>query len=83
MRTTLNYLNLFQGLRVAGLIGAFTTALGAVIKIFSIGENLFGVVLAGQIVVAASQIFILSLPPKIAVTWFKPEEVNVFWIPSF
>ncbi|CAH1102513.1 unnamed protein product [Psylliodes chrysocephalus] len=65
-----------MGLRVAGLIGAFTTALGAVIKIFSIGENLFGVLLAGQIVVAASQIFILSLPPKIAVTWFKPEEVS-------
>ncbi|KAJ8938162.1 hypothetical protein NQ318_011927 [Aromia moschata] len=65
-----------MGLRVAALIGCGTTALGAGIKVFSIGQNLFFVVLIGQTIVAVSQIFILSLPPKIAVTWFKANEVS-------
>ncbi|CAG9833400.1 unnamed protein product [Diabrotica balteata] len=65
-----------MGLRVAALIGAFLTLLGAAIKIFSIGENLFWVVMIGQTIVAVSQIFILTLPSKLAVTWFKPQEVS-------
>ncbi|KAJ8979451.1 hypothetical protein NQ317_006765 [Molorchus minor] len=65
-----------MGLRVAALIGCGTTALGAGIKVFSIGQGLFYVVLIGQTVAAVSQIFILSLPPKIAVTWFKANEVS-------
>ncbi|XP_050512594.1 uncharacterized MFS-type transporter C09D4.1-like isoform X1 [Diabrotica virgifera virgifera] len=64
------------GLRVAALIGAVLTLLGAAVKIFSIGENLFWVVMIGQTIVAVSQIFILTLPSKLAVTWFKPQEVS-------
>lgn len=65
-----------KGLRVSALIGTIATGLAALIKVFSIGENLFYVVMIGQVIVAISQLFILSLPPKIAVTWFKPEEVS-------
>ncbi|KAG5892088.1 hypothetical protein JTB14_011989 [Gonioctena quinquepunctata] len=64
------------GLRVAGLIGAFATAIGAGVKVLSIGEDLFYVVLLGQIIVAISQTFILNLPSKLTVTWFKPEEIS-------
>ncbi|VEN43635.1 unnamed protein product [Callosobruchus maculatus] len=64
------------GLRAAALIGAFLTAIGAAIKLFAYGRDLFYVVLIGQTVVAISQVFILNLPPKIAVTWFKPSEVS-------
>lgn len=67
---------IFQGLRVAGLFGALLTAFGAIIKLFSIEKDLFYVVLIGQLTAAISQTFILSLPPKIAVTWFKPNEVS-------
>lgn len=67
---------MFQGLRITGLIGAFATATGAGIKIFSVARDRFYVVLIGQTVTAVSQLFILSLPPKLAVTWFKPEEVS-------
>lgn len=63
---------------MAALFGALLTALGATVKLLSIGRNNFHVVLIGQIVVAVSQTFILSLPPKIAVTWFKPNEVNFY-----
>nr|CAI5855693.1 unnamed protein product [Callosobruchus analis] len=65
-----------MGLRAAALIGAFLTAIGAAIKLFAYGRDLFYVVLIGQTVVAISQVFILNLPPKIAVTWFKPSEVS-------
>ncbi|KAJ8921574.1 hypothetical protein NQ315_010479 [Exocentrus adspersus] len=65
-----------MGLRTAALIGCLATAIGAAIKVFSIGQNLFFVVMIGQTIVAVSQIFILSLPPKIAVTWFKANEVS-------
>ncbi|XP_056637621.1 uncharacterized MFS-type transporter C09D4.1-like isoform X1 [Diorhabda sublineata] len=65
-----------MGLRVSALIGSVATGLGALIKVFSIGENLFYVVMIGQVIVAISQLFILSLPPKIAVTWFKPQEIS-------
>ncbi|CAG9833398.1 unnamed protein product [Diabrotica balteata] len=64
------------GLRVAALIGAVLTLLGAAVKIFSIGENLFWVVMIGQTIVALSQIFILTLPSKLAVTWFRTQEIS-------
>lgn len=65
-------------MRVAGLLGALLTALGAAVKVLSIGRDLFYIVLIGQLITAVSQTFILSLPPKIAVTWFKPNEVSIY-----
>lgn len=67
---------LFQGLRITGLIGAVLTGIGSFVKVFSVGRDLYYVVLIGQTVTAISQLFILSLPPKIAVTWFSPKEVS-------
>ncbi|XP_030752033.1 uncharacterized MFS-type transporter C09D4.1-like [Sitophilus oryzae] len=64
------------GLRFAALIGCFLTAIGAAIKLFSIDQGAFNVVLVGQAIVSLSQVFILSLPPKLAVTWFRPDEVS-------
>lgn len=61
---------------MAALIGCMATAIGAGVKVFSVGTNLFYVVMIGQTIIAVSQIFILSLPPKIAVTWFKANEVK-------
>ncbi|KAJ8938159.1 hypothetical protein NQ318_011924 [Aromia moschata] len=65
-----------KGLRTAGLIGCIGTALGTGIKVFSIRNDLFWVVLCGQAIVSASQVVIICLPPKIAAVWFKPNEVS-------
>ncbi|CAG9768816.1 unnamed protein product [Ceutorhynchus assimilis] len=64
------------GLRFAALTGCFLTAIGASVKLFSVQPENFYIVLIGQAIVSLSQVFILSLPPKLAVTWFKPNEVS-------
>ncbi|GJQ81225.1 hypothetical protein Trydic_g20444 [Trypoxylus dichotomus] len=64
------------GLRYCALIGVLGTAAGTWIKIFSVQPHLFWVGFVGQTVVFVSQIFILSLPPKIASVWFGPNEVS-------
>ncbi|KAJ8938161.1 hypothetical protein NQ318_011926 [Aromia moschata] len=69
-----------KGLRVAALAGCFATAIGAVIKVFSINPNLFYVLMIGQTVVAVSQVFIWTVPSKIATTWFKPNEVSLKYV---
>lgn len=65
---------------MTGVIGAFLTAVGAFVKVFSVGRDRFYVVLIGQMITAISQLFILSVPATIAVTWFKSQEVRLFYI---
>ncbi|XP_018571738.1 uncharacterized MFS-type transporter C09D4.1-like [Anoplophora glabripennis] len=65
-----------KGLRVAALVGGLGTALAAAVKVFSIGTDLFYVVLIGQAIGSAAQVFILCLPAKIAAVWFKPSEAS-------
>ncbi|XP_074030375.1 uncharacterized MFS-type transporter C09D4.1 isoform X2 [Leptinotarsa decemlineata] len=65
-----------MGLRFAVLTGILSTALGSGVKVLSVGENLFHVVLLGQMIVSVSQLFLLNLPSKLSVVWFKPEEIS-------
>lgn len=65
-----------QGLRVSALLGAFGTCAGAWIKTFSVSPDLFYVTFIGQSVVAVSQVFILSLPARVAAVWFGPNQVS-------
>ncbi|KRT84581.1 membrane transporter, partial [Oryctes borbonicus] len=62
--------------RYCALIGVIGTAAGTWVKIFSVQPDLFWLGFLGQTVVFVSQIFILSLPPKIASVWFGPNEVS-------
>lgn len=57
-------------------MGGIATGLAAVIKVFSIRQDLFYVVLIGQAIGSAAQVLILPLPTKIAAVWFKPNEVS-------
>lgn len=66
----------FQGLRVAALCGCLGTCLGAWIKVLAIEPHLFWVAFIGQAIVATSQVFILSLPAKLAAVWFGPNQVS-------
>lgn len=65
-----------QGLRAAVLIGIAGTCLGAWIKVASVSPDRFWVAFLGQSVVALSQIFILSIPARLAAVWFGPEQVS-------
>ncbi|XP_022662274.1 uncharacterized MFS-type transporter C09D4.1-like [Varroa jacobsoni] len=65
-----------KGLRFVIVIGAFGTALGSWIKVFGIQPDQFWISMSGQTIVAFSQIFILSVPPRLAAVWFSPEEVS-------
>ncbi|XP_050512591.1 uncharacterized MFS-type transporter C09D4.1-like isoform X2 [Diabrotica virgifera virgifera] len=65
-----------KGLRTAGIIGCVGTLIGTSIKVFSIRNDLFSVVLLGQSIVSASQLVIVCLPPKLAAIWFKASEVS-------
>ncbi|KAJ9580076.1 hypothetical protein L9F63_004268, partial [Diploptera punctata] len=64
------------GLRWPMIVGTFVTAVGACIKIGSIGRDLFWVAFVGQTVAAMSQAFMLSIPPVIAAVWFGEHEVS-------
>lgn len=65
-----------KGLRFCVLAGSAGTCLGSWIKCASVDQNGFTVTMIGQAIVAASQIFVLNLPPQIAAVWFGADEVS-------
>uniref|UniRef100_A0A6B2EFF3 Choline/ethanolamine transporter FLVCR1 n=1 Tax=Phlebotomus kandelakii TaxID=1109342 RepID=A0A6B2EFF3_9DIPT len=65
-----------MGLRFAAVCGVLGTCLGAWIKVFSVHPDLFYVSFIGQSIVATSQVFILSLPARLAALWFGPDQVS-------
>lgn len=65
-----------KGLRFAALYGGVGTALAALVKVFSIRQERFYLVMLGQAVGSTAQVFVMCLPPKIAAVWFKPSEAS-------
>ncbi|XP_075536449.1 choline/ethanolamine transporter flvcr2b-like isoform X2 [Dermacentor variabilis] len=65
-----------RGLRFVVILGALGTCAGSWIKVLSVERDRFAVCLVGQTVVAVSQIFILSIPPRLAAVWFSAQEVS-------
>uniref|UniRef100_A0A0A9XGN9 Choline/ethanolamine transporter FLVCR1 n=1 Tax=Lygus hesperus TaxID=30085 RepID=A0A0A9XGN9_LYGHE len=64
------------GLKKCVVAGALGTCLGAWIKVFSTTQSGFPVTFAGQTVVAISQVFVLSVPARLAAVWFGTNEVS-------
>ncbi|KAF5291025.1 hypothetical protein FQR65_LT11478 [Abscondita terminalis] len=64
------------GLRRSILLNTTLTCLGSWIKVFSVEQDKFWVVLFGQSVVAISAVFIVSAPASIAATWFGSTQVS-------
>ncbi|GAB0089507.1 feline leukemia virus subgroup C receptor-related protein 2 [Sergentomyia squamirostris] len=62
--------------RIAALTGCLVLALGSWIKVFSLKRDLFIITFVGQTFVAIAQVFVVSLPARLAATWFAPEEAS-------
>ncbi|EFA03239.1 uncharacterized MFS-type transporter C09D4.1 [Tribolium castaneum] len=65
------------GLRVAIIIGMVGTCAGAWIKVASVAPDRFWVGFLGQGIVALSQVFVLSVPARLAAVWFGPTQVSL------
>lgn len=57
------------------LLGSLGTSLGAGVKCFACQPDRFYLLMSGQTLVAVSQLFVLSVPPRLASVWFPDEQV--------
>nr|XP_023015485.1 uncharacterized MFS-type transporter C09D4.1-like [Leptinotarsa decemlineata]XP_023015486.1 uncharacterized MFS-type transporter C09D4.1-like [Leptinotarsa decemlineata] len=64
------------GLRKAVIIGIVGTCAGAWVKVGSVSPDRFWLAFVGQTMIAFSQIFILSVPARVAAVWFGPTQVS-------
>lgn len=65
-----------KGLRSSLLIASFVTLLGAVIKCGSLHRDRFWVTMIGQVIAAIGNVFVLSVPPRLAAVWFGENEIS-------
>lgn len=72
----ISYIMDVRNMRQTAVIGSVGTAVGAWIKVFSADPGQFHMVLLGQTISAFSQVFLLSIPSRLAATWFSPEEAS-------
>ncbi|XP_056638267.1 uncharacterized MFS-type transporter C09D4.1 isoform X1 [Diorhabda sublineata] len=64
------------GLRKAVIIGMLGTCIGSWIKVGAVSQDRFYIAFLGQTVVGFSQIFVLSVPARLAAVWFGPSQVS-------
>lgn len=65
------------GMRNSILLGSLGTSLGSFIKCFSCKQDRFYILMFGQTIVAISQLFVLSVPPRLASIWFPDDQVSL------
>lgn len=63
------------GMRNSILLGSLGTSLGAILKCFACQPDRFYLLMFGQTLAAISQLFVLSVPPRLASVWFPDEQV--------
>lgn len=66
-----------MGMRNSILLGSLGTSLGSLIKCFCCRQGRFGLLMFGQTIVAISQLFVLSVPPRLAAVWFPDHQVSL------
>lgn len=66
-----------MGMRNSILLGSLGTTLGALIKCFCCQPSRFNLLMFGQTIVAISQLFVLSVPPRLASVWFPDNQVSL------
>lgn len=58
------------------IVGIVGTCTGSWLKVASVSPDRFWVGFLGQSIVALSQVFILSIPARLAAVWFGPSQVS-------
>ncbi|KAK9692493.1 Major Facilitator Superfamily [Popillia japonica] len=71
-----SYLMEVLNLRQISILASCLTACGVGIRLFSVSPDSFYIVLIGQSLAAVAQVFIMSLPSKLAAVWFGSKEVS-------
>lgn len=66
-----------MGMRNSILVGSLGTSIGSLIKCFCCEPNRFYLLMVGQTIVATSQLFVLSVPPRLASVWFPDHQVSL------
>ncbi|KAG5869600.1 hypothetical protein JTB14_031641 [Gonioctena quinquepunctata] len=64
------------GLRKSVIVGIVGTCVGSWVKVGSVSPDRFWLAFIGQTLIAFSQIFILSVPSRVAAVWFGPTQVS-------
>ncbi|KAL8599886.1 hypothetical protein ACOMHN_016231 [Nucella lapillus] len=64
------------GLRANNLTGCTLNAIGAWLKCLAVSPDRFPLLMVAQTLCGISQVFIVSLPPRLAAVWFGPNEVS-------
>ncbi|XP_074598387.1 histamine transporter [Brevipalpus obovatus] len=65
-----------KGIRVAILIGSLANFAGAFVKCFSLQQEQFVITMIGQVLASVANLFVLSIPPRLAAVWFDEKEVS-------
>ncbi|KAI9282021.1 major facilitator superfamily domain-containing protein [Umbelopsis sp. AD052] len=67
-----------SGLKRGITIGALLNAIAGIIRWLGAYPNWQGysIVFLGQVIAAIAQVYMLALPPRLAVAWFPPDEIN-------
>lgn len=65
------------GMRHSVLVGSLGTTIGSLIKCFACEPGKFYLLMVGQTLVAISQLFVLSVPPRLASIWFPDDQVSL------
>lgn len=65
------------GMKNSILLGSIGTTLGSLLKCFSCQQDRFYLLMCGQTIVAICQLFVLSVPPRLASIWFPDHQVSL------
>ncbi|XP_044730966.1 uncharacterized MFS-type transporter C09D4.1-like [Chrysoperla carnea] len=66
-----------KGIRFTLLLAASGNFIGSLLKVFSAHPNLFFLGLFGQTISSVAQVFLLSMPPKLAGIWFDANQISL------
>ncbi|XP_045473004.1 feline leukemia virus subgroup C receptor-related protein 2-like [Harmonia axyridis] len=66
-----------KNLKEIAVISSGLTAFGNFLKLFAVPPDRFYLIIISQAICGFAQVFMVSLPPKVASTWFGAEEVSI------
>ncbi|XP_044754480.1 feline leukemia virus subgroup C receptor-related protein 2-like [Coccinella septempunctata] len=66
-----------NNLKQTAVISTALTAFGNFLKLFAVSPDKFHLIIISQAICGIGQVFMISIPSKVACTWFGAEEVSI------